>query len=214
MLERFAIPSQRTEPAMLYLMSYETGADPAALGFPSVESCLAVVVQTTNELIGWHSYNTTLAVTGNNAATFAVFVNANATGPAVRLYGATNRKHHQEWKQELRDIAAALGYHGAATSVDLKTGEGTYVQFDRDAAKRCCNITYKRNTKMNYTKVGTPSAQVTQRAIKTGNPLPQPMYAGDDDKPIIYTGATVNPDTSSKGQLNKASWTQMDTFTI
>jgi len=199
---------------MLYLMSYETGADPAALGFPSVESCLAVVLQTTNELIGWHSYNTKVDVTASNAATFAVFVNANSTGSAVRLYGATNRKHHKQWKQELRDIAAALGYRGPATSVDLKVGEGTYVQFDRDAARRCCDISYKRNTKMNYTTAETAAALVTQRAIKTGNPAPQPMYGGDNNKPVIYTGATVNLTTSSKGRLNQASWSQMDTFTI
>jgi hypothetical protein len=199
---------------MLYLMSYETGADPNSLGFPSVESCLAVVLQTSNELIGWHSYNTNPDVTASNAATFAVFVNANSTGPAVRLYGATNRVHHKQWKQELRDIAAALGYRGPATSVDLKVGEGTYVQFDRDAARRCCNISYKRNSKMNYTTQETAAALVVQRAIKSGNPVPQPMYGGENNEPVIYTGATVDPAKSSKGQLNKASWSQMDTFTV
>jgi hypothetical protein len=207
--------SRRSE-SMLYLMSREVGRDANCIGFPSVKSCLAVVVQTTQELIGWHVFNTPRNQTITDAGAFAQYVTANANGHAVRLYGATTRAergNNPGWKQELLDIAQALHYHGPATAFDMNVaGEGSYVEFVRDANARKCDIYFKRNSKMTYTTTDTDIHAMVQRYVNAGNLTF--LYGGDDDIAPIYTNAQVNTATSKKGRLNSASWFHTNDFTV
>ncbi len=199
---------------MIYLFSTEIGHDANSIGFPSVETCFAIVLQTDVMLIGWHSFNTLLPQTTANAGVFANYITSvPAHGTAVHLYGATNRKGHGgDWKAELRAIAGQIGYTGPATLVDLKQSEGTYVQFDRDAHARTCLVTYKRNAKMLYTKTDSDINAIPHRRIHAG--AVAPLYGGDDGLAPVYTAAHVHPLTSSSRRLHTAGWGNTTNFTI
>ncbi|MBV8972464.1 MAG: hypothetical protein JO290_09265 [Sphingomonadaceae bacterium] len=202
---------------MLQLLERQVGCDATAIGFPSVDTCLAVVLQTTSELVGWHSLNTDIGTTAVNAGKLAVYVAASAPGLPIRLYTATNRTNHQrDWRDELRQIAAALNFHGPATAIDLKVNtEGVYVQFERNAARRCCDISYKRNSKIDYDTGKTRLYVETTRhkRLLTGAGNFGDLYGGGDGKTTVYTTVTTN-DQSSKGRLNSVSWSQTNTITI
>jgi hypothetical protein len=191
---------------MLYLMSAEIGSDDDCIGFPSVQTCLAVLVQTSSNLVGWHSYNTTIDVTKDNAATFAAYVGKHAKGPIVNLYTASNKPGRGGfWRAELREIASALGYTGKATMFDMGiANEGVYVEFRRNGGSSKCKIYYKRNGKMTYTTTETNTKTMVQRAIVKGNAKPQKLYDGGTGTAPIYTGAALNHH-SKRGNLNPAS---------
>jgi|GEM_PF-5005180 len=198
---------------MLYLFSEQIGVDAAALGFPSVETCLAVVLQTDQVLAGWHSFNTSDTVTASNAQKFGAYLAANAPGTWLRLYGATNRKGHgKNWKSEMRDIANAIGFTGTVIGLDMGvTGEGVHVEFHRNGNARC-DIYHKRNSKMDYTQTKTPLATIPHRRIINSAATDQPLYSSDGS-PSIFTGATINAN-SKKGKFHHSSWMDLQSFTV
>lgn len=199
---------------MIYLFSNEFGHDAASIGFPSVETCFAIVLQTDSMLLGWHTYNNIPSQLQTKAGVFNSYIGTvHGIGVPVRLYGATNRKEHGgDWKAELRSIAAALNYHGPATLVDLKQGEGTYVQFDRKANDRSCTVSYKRNSKVTYaTQVVDVNATPHRRDY--GGAV-APLYGGDDNTNKVYTGAQVDPNKSGSGTLHTSGWSNTTSFTI
>ncbi|MGH7460714.1 MAG: hypothetical protein ACREMA_06755 [Longimicrobiales bacterium] len=205
---------------MIYLMSREIGRDTNRIGFPSVQTCLAVVLQTDLELIGWHSFNSNLAVMRVDATTFATYVQANAVGNPVHLYTASNRAPRGAfWDPEVQSLATALNFHGSATMIDLKVmpaaaapGEGGYVEFVRDHRRRC-SVYFKRNAKMDYTTSEMPLASINHRMIARGNAQPVPLYGGDNGRAIIHTNAALNAN-SRAGRLNEVSAGQSKTITV
>ncbi len=204
---------------MLQLRERECGDDPLKIGFPSVDTCLAVVLQTTAELVGWHSLNTDTPVTVANSGKLRAYAAAHAGGAPVHLYIATNRANHaRDWRTELTAIAGGLLYHGPATAIDLHVNdEGVYVQFERDAASRTCDVFYKRNSKVDYEsgKTRLHVDSVRHRRLLTGaldfGHLFTPV--GGDGKATVYTTVTTN-DQSAKGKLNKVGWNRRNTITI
>lgn len=201
---------------MLQLLELQVGRDDNKIGFPSVQTCLAVVLQTTGELFGWHSLNTGENSMKNNAAKMLTFIQSTPTNNAIHLYAATNREvHHRDWRTELTAIADGLSYHGPATSIDLNVNtEGVYVEFQRGAGSRTCSISYKRNAKIDYDTFATRLFPDTVRHRQLGGPNDyKHIAAGEDGKSKIYTVVRTNA-TSSKGHLNSVSRSQTDTITI
>lgn len=203
-------------PTVIYLFSTEVGHHLESLGFPSVETCFAIVLQTDAMLIGWHSFNTLAIETQANAAVFRTYINSVPDhGTSVRLYGATNKKEHGgDWRAELTSIAAQIGYKGPASLINLHQGEGTYVQFDRMPAARTCDVSYKRNSKMIYRKGEVNPDDAPHRRIVKGNPTIQKLYGGDDNTAVIYAHAKVDRDQSKSGRMHSASWSDTTSFTI
>lgn len=137
---------------MKYLMEHEMAFDAAALGFPSIQGCLAVVYQTTTGLYGFHvaggSADTDWPL---NAAVFAQFVGAHGGAGLVgtRLYGASFVGNNQrgygggnakkKWKDELVTFASALAYTGRISGYDLAksyTGNASaYVEYRATGSK-------------------------------------------------------------------------------
>lgn len=208
--------TNQKEDRMMQLLERQIGTDPEHIGFPSVQTCMAVVVLTTTEMIGWHSLNTHSNVLESDAGKLATFIGAMARGTPLHLYVATNRKANAgNWRDQLRDIARGLGYQGPATSIDLAVNvEGVYVQFDRDSGARACSISYKRNSKMDY---DTGKSKMNVGAVRH-----KQLGAGGADYGDIYSSSgrtTVHTNigtnaNSAKGKLNKVGWSQSDTITI
>jgi len=203
---------------MLQLLERQVGADPHHIGFPSVQTCMAIVLLTDTGLFGWHSLNQGDGVTQTNAGRFANFIAANNPGLHQHLYLATNRGvHGGNWRTELQALAAGLNYHGPATSIDLKVNsEGVYVQFERQQGVNTCAIHYKRNSKMDYESAAgrmDPQAVRHRQLVLGGGMGFGFIPAGGDGKIKVYTTVSTNAN-SRKGKLNSVGSGQRDTITI
>jgi hypothetical protein len=140
---------------MILLDSRFCGVDLSIIGFPSVETCMAVVLETEARLVGWHAMNTGTVVT--DAQGFGGFVQANVATKHVALYGVTHpsRKGEKELKAEMRAIARAAGYTGQKISVYLmpmrRDPQQDYVQFVRAGNGQRCEVHYVDQQEMNHT---------------------------------------------------------------
>ncbi|MCO4824896.1 MAG: hypothetical protein KC451_08585 [Amylibacter sp.] len=205
---------------MLQLLERQVGFDDASIGFPSVDTCMAVVLQTETGLFGWHSLNTSRDAMEKNAGDLLMFVRSQPTSVPVRLYVAMNREQHGQagggWRAELEAIAEGLHYHGPATGIDLKVNEGTYVQFERNAGSRTCQVSYKRNSKMDYETFATRlhASSIRHRQLGGADGFKE-VYtsAAGDGKTKVYTKVQTNA-TSANGQLNSVSSSQSNSITI
>lgn len=159
---------------MKYLVEHEGGFDAAALGFPSVQGCHAIVLQTAVGLWGYHNAG------GSGPDHFAPrsilfqkFINDHFLGDpgkGVCLYGCTFVSNNQRgyagtpknsWKAELKQFAATLGFKGTIRGYDLAqslTGahDSAYVEFRRTGGS--CNVYIKR-----WDDAGTTRAAVETR---------------------------------------------------
>jgi hypothetical protein len=132
----------------LYLNERELGFDPTTIGFPSIDSCMAIVYVTSTGLFGYHNYGGS----GNNAwadrvnAFTQYFQNHFLRGEGTRLYGVTyvDRRGYSlpvttSWTGELTAFASGFGYNGKIRGYNL-SGSGiqpsAYVEF-RKVADKC-----------------------------------------------------------------------------
>ena len=122
---------------MKYLMEHEMAFDAQQLGFPSIQGCHAIVLQTNTGLYGYHvAGGSGDNLWERNARLFAQFVNGHGgnANTASRLYGASfvgnNQRGYQvphfqvneyrrKWKAELVTFASALRYSGTISGYDL-----------------------------------------------------------------------------------------------
>jgi hypothetical protein len=141
-----------------------------SLGFPSIGTCMAVVLQTQQELIGWHSWNFADAFDQLlvMAEKFRAYANSmRGGGGNVHLYVAGKKKERRYyWQQELQTIAKGLKYSGPATSVQIedKDEDGTYFEFTYCNAK-LMTIRYKVGSKVTYTQSKKKVSDLTKKAI-------------------------------------------------
>lgn len=133
---------------MLYLSEREMGFDSDAIGFPSIDGCLAVVYLTQNGLFGYHCYGGAIPTRWLPlASAFRDFVTQHQFGrsAAYRLYGAAflNRRGYNPpspriWGDELKAFAAALRFRGKIRGYDLARSAvqpPAYVVFDKFGTK-------------------------------------------------------------------------------
>ncbi len=141
---------------MYYLYEHQVGYHSLALGFPSIDSCNAICLQTKSGLFGVHVYgcdafNHIGRSMEKESDAFASFVeNHNSKSDFLHLYSACFHGKRgwlnggtDGWKKELQMYARALGYKGKVSVFNLSTvpswpgGTGTstsdsaYVEFRR-----------------------------------------------------------------------------------
>lgn len=124
------------------------GFHATTLGFPSIETCMAIVLVTPGGLYGFHNFG------GNNPIQFADKANAflncvnqivggGALPAASRLYGITHvSKRYTDkanWTNELAAFAGRMNFTGRISGYNLdkftKTGSSAYVEFRKNGTK-------------------------------------------------------------------------------
>lgn len=206
---------RRGRTKMIYLWSTQIAVDAQSLGFPSVDSCLAVVLQSDQGLAGWHSFNTNLATTGQNAAQFGAYATANLPGVWLRLYGACNRGvRGGNWQQDMQAIATAIGFTGTVIGLDMKvTTGGAHVEFHRNNGSGRCDVYHKRSSKIVYEKNKLLVGSLPHRIVDRRAPTYQQIRGGQGYAEM-FTGARVDTTTSKSGKMNHAGWFDLQSFTV
>ena len=141
---------------MYYLYEHQVGHHSLALGFPSIDSCNAICLQTKTGLFGIHvfgcdSFGHISQSMEKESSAFASFVNGHPNGnDFIHLYGVcfhgkrglqnAGKKPHAE---ELQVYARAINYKGPISMFDLSsvqnwpkgtgtaTSDSAYVEFRR-----------------------------------------------------------------------------------
>ena len=139
---------------MYYLYEHQVGYHSLALGYPSIDGCHAICLQTKTGLFGIHvlgcnAFNHISRAMEKESEAFAAFVTGHPMGSDfVHLYGVCFHgkrgwEKGKTWKDEIKVYADALGYKGKVSGFDLSTvanwpkGVGTstsdsaYVEFRR-----------------------------------------------------------------------------------
>jgi hypothetical protein len=152
-------------PAMLHLGEREVGFDTAAIGFPSIDGCHAVVLCTSSGLYGFHNLGGSgVASFAERSQSFAAFVSQHfiSRGTLHHLYGTCfrNKRGYADanklaaWKDEMRAYATALGYTGPVSGFDLGRmtygARSAYVEYRK--VGKVCTIHCKPWNEMTYTK--------------------------------------------------------------
>jgi len=206
----------------------QTGWDTQSIGFHSISGCTALVVSTQHWVAGWHigggaagnyagSGQGKASFQGDAFLTYLRAINPNPW-PAVGLpAGAIQiwnvHKGHTDWKQELRDFAAVLGYTGQARGLDLSSKIGldsVDVIVTRNGAH--CEIEYKRTNKMTHVPQSDP--QRIASVVKTVRGTPddavrtQPLLNNESNS------ATIVTTKSNKGHLHRAGALQFSSITV
>lgn len=123
---------------MIYLCEQEMGFDTAAIGFPSIDNCRAIVLVTAGGLIGFHLMGTL----ARKKANFVSFVNTLGHAGAKRtLYIVSKLTTHNatDFAAEATEIAAAINFTGPVYSADVSSAglRGVYVVFDNVGNNTC-----------------------------------------------------------------------------
>lgn len=137
---------------MIYLDERQVGFHSAVLGFPSIDGCHAIVLQTTEGLFGMHIVGGERAPEGadpgwdSRAKAFAAYVKSHLSkGTPVRLWGTCFRSSKRgykdvkldHWKNEMKAHAKALKFKGPVSGYDLSTApnwpgtDSAYVEYRR-----------------------------------------------------------------------------------
>ncbi|MFO1053211.1 MAG: hypothetical protein U1F36_13445 [Planctomycetota bacterium] len=136
---------------MYYLYEHQLGFHRLALGYPSIDGCNAICLQTKNGLFGVHVYgcnafNHISKAMENEAAAFASFVRNHTEGAnksndvhlfSVCFHSRRGWEAGKTWKDEIKKYAEALKYKGPVSSFDLSTvpswpdGQSAYVEYRR-----------------------------------------------------------------------------------
>lgn len=123
---------------MIYLCEREIGFDSTDIGFPSVLGCRAIVLVTGGGLFGYH-LNGSLNLNKRNA--YVNFITGHPQGNAFKvMYAASTGNGLQKDHDELREIAADLGYTGSIYWASLSVAGSVYVHF-QDINHNTCTIT-------------------------------------------------------------------------
>jgi len=214
-----------------YLVEDQVGFDTVVVGFPKLGGCMAVVLQTTSGLYGFH-------ITPGNThkvAQFAQFIATNGPGGAhVKLYGSCywdNRYHGQSqqaaWKTEMTQIATALNFHGAVRGYDMSSFTShadkaysaagvhmgnNYLEYRRNAGANNCKIFYKKMSKVSQTP-GFVNPLDPVKVIRT-NPATHLMDRMDPYKNKITDDVNVIQTAGNNGQLHEVGFFGKHSFTI
>jgi hypothetical protein len=147
---------------MLHLFNNQVGFSKYELGFPSVDSCNAIVYQTSHGLCGLHNYGGDSPFQFKaRAAAFLSFVqecNIGHNAHGKNLYSVINKRYKPEdqdlrsiWIREMKAFAEELKFHGDVHLIALQKhldGGPVYIQYNRNEHGRDCTIGYKKYSKM------------------------------------------------------------------
>jgi hypothetical protein len=138
--------------------------------------------------------------------------------PAVGLPAGTIKlwnvhSGHADWKDELRDFAALLGYHGEARGLDLKGKVGfdsVDVLVTRNGSH--CEIEYKRTSKMTHVK--QTKLQRNNSVVMTVRGSPTDVVRTQALKNKESDSASVDVTKSNKGHMHRAGWLEFSTIKV
>lgn len=208
-----------------FLNEHQVGFDTTLIGFPNLGDCLAVVLQNEGGLFGFH-------ITPGNArqsGEFARFIqNSVNLGPnSTHLYGSCyrpnryNKKPAEQWREEMIEIADAIGYRGPISGFDTSKGtnikrtETTYLEYRLGGDSRCA-VYYKRMSKMDV--VGNfggldPDVALIRRDMANTTDVWKPAFKLTDTKTSqLTTSADVKVTKSNKGEMHAVKPGELDTF--
>jgi hypothetical protein len=216
----------------IYLAEHEVGVDPQLIGFPNLGACMAIVVLTDRGLFGYHL----MPGFTRKASIFKTFIDGRVPVPnLLRLYGSayfSNRYDgvvngkgpKDQWKDEMSEIATAIGFHGKVTGFDTSASSvhsdrtmrittfgkshigSNYVEYRKDPGGGKCRAYYKKMSKMTtVTGLYTPGDPV-QRILGAGLTAP--------DKNTLTLHAGVVATAGNHGELHEAGMYGKHTFTI
>jgi hypothetical protein len=137
---------------VIYLLEREVGyGDNEGIAFPSIQGCLAVALQTSGGIFGFHNAgNSGTDRFDARAKKWADWVHAHPNGhdAYVALYGVTFARRNQRgysgtnpvqtWKAEMKYFANRLGFTGPILGSDLThaftTDVSAYVEFRKEGS--------------------------------------------------------------------------------
>lgn len=201
----------------IFLNENEVGFDTQLVGFPNLGACMGVVVLTDQGMFGFHP----MPRVREKYPVFAQYIQQKApTATLLRFYGSCSWKLRYNlgaygWKDEMRDIANAIGFHGKVKGLDTSQashGEKrddhcNYVEYRPVGGGQKCEIYYKKMDKM---QLGAPLAHSPAINVQWtgGNRLRDPQNNQ------YIPSANVNVTPGNKGQLHRANVFGMHTFSI
>lgn len=184
---------------MIYLDTNMYGEDATTIVFPSVQTCMGLVIETDAELIGVHLSSDTANL---NSRALHLGAHLAKKGPlnVVNLFGITHRNRFgpgtalTEMKTQLRSLAAAIHYTGTITGIllpgDVSTAPSDDIQVVRQLGGGC-RIGYVQSHGTVNTTV-TPDS-TPHRTIHASKGISS-LYGGDDNQASIAIGLPGNPD--------------------
>jgi hypothetical protein len=198
----------------------QTGWDANSIGFHSIQGCTGLVLRTDHWIAGWHvggggggnylySGQTKIAFQGAAFLAYIQAINPHPW-PAVGMLGGTValwniHNGHGDWKTELADFAAIIGYQGPTHGFDLRSKVGATESCDvvvtMDGAG--CRIEYKRTRKMDHTPQDATQMAASPVMTLFGTPTRAP-----GTQPIINAesaSAGVVPTSSNRGRMHIAA---------
>jgi hypothetical protein len=178
----------------IYLNEDRLGKDDATIGFPHLLVCMGVVLLTRGNMYGVHIVEASDA--NQTIPRFATYLGQQGVipGDMLTLYGSCNFPVRYDnggaasWRQELRHIAGVIGYQGTAKGFDtsiIDPADGTYVEYQRDAARGRCRIYYKRNEKMAY--VHAPGVVPNVFRVTHGGAIVADQFGNEASANVIAT---------------------------
>jgi hypothetical protein len=203
---------------MIYLDTKHCGYDLECIGFPSVETCMAVVLEAGSWLVGWHASSAPSMQLAIDAGAFKDYVQRMGGGgvlAAVRLYGVTHRHRsdsntkdgaEQYVAGELAAVAGVLGYHGRVSYSVLEVARPDYVEFRRAGGGKPCQIYFQNSGDVNYTPTQVAPSKTRHQVVHPAHRVTQPLYTGDSDTAPIVTGVTG----LKLKRLKESSWNHFD----
>jgi len=183
---------------MIYLNNNQVGHDTQTIGFPSVESCNAIVYQTEQALYGFHNlggYADHQRAT--KAVAFGLYVqslNIPHTEHATNLYSTivgdkrypvNHKTYWDQWADEMRQIAHNLDYDGVITLINLSSHIGTnsvYIRYDANNGD--CDISFKQMAKMEMEMKGAKQDGMKEINLES---------SGNEDGKLVCHYKVVEP---------------------
>lgn len=158
----------------MYLCEREIGFDAAEMGFPSVMGCRAIVLVTAGGLFGFHLNG---KLNDNKKAAFVNFINGHVQGATAKrmLYAASAGAGLAQDHQELRDIAAALGYSGSIYWASLPSAGSLYVHYT-DINHATCSITQRAWSDLTDNVPGNKSPYLGNDRVIANGGAPGSMF--------------------------------------
>jgi hypothetical protein len=215
---------------MRFLDTNQVGFDPHALGFPSVQSCQAIVYQTDIGLFGFHASSSNLLSHTKKAEAFAQYVQNRSMTHApphgathgVCVIGVITRFERfgdkqgttAHWGDELDAIATQLAFtgpvYGAQVMSHVGQNESIYVRFDWHANARC-TVRFKRWSKMEYYQAGVDVNDPERRNLAI-DPLSVVTPVNPTPNYVNVQPGTQEQNVHRQGRTNEGSLNKITSF--
>jgi hypothetical protein len=213
----------------IYLREDHIGADLDTVGFPNLSTCLAVVVQTTTQLYGYHIASQ--SETERVEQLLALIHQTEPQAQMVHLYGScywANRYPFSrgttaatQWEAEMGSIADTLQYTGPVSGFDFGLGRAwnlsarlslsnipptqyTYLEYRRQGNLNTCTLHYKRGAKVTFTAGVMPADMLVER-IRPLNTNPPTFQRVAPPGNMSTLTATVTRTSNNQGQLHSVA---------